>query len=39
MGQPMDHVLRSWLIAGRLGERLALDAEARVALYYAMVLA
>ncbi len=24
MGQPMEHVLRSWLIAGRLGERLDL---------------
>jgi HD-GYP domain-containing protein (c-di-GMP phosphodiesterase class II) len=39
MGQPMDHVLRSWLIAVRLGERLDMDAEARVALYYVMVLA
>ena len=39
MGQPMEHVLRSWLIAVRLGERLGLDPEARVALYYVMVLA
>jgi len=39
MGQPMEHVLRSWLIAGRLGERLGLGAEARVSLYYVMVLA
>jgi HD-GYP domain-containing protein (c-di-GMP phosphodiesterase class II) len=39
MGQPMEHVLRSWLIAVRLGERLGMDAEARVALYYVMVLA
>src|SRR6266496_2008721 len=39
MGQPMEHVLRSWLIAGRLGERLDLQAEARVSLYYVMVLA
>ena len=39
MGQPMEHVLRSWLIATRLGERLGLDAAARVALYYVMVLA
>jgi HD-GYP domain-containing protein (c-di-GMP phosphodiesterase class II) len=39
MGQPMEHVLRSWLIAVRLGERLDMDAEARVALYYVMVLA
>jgi hypothetical protein len=39
MGQPMEHVLRSWLIAVRLGERLDLGAEARVSLYYVMVLA
>lgn len=39
LGQPMEHVLRSWLIAVRLGERLDLKAEARVALYYVMVLA
>ena len=39
LGQPMEHVLRSWLIAVRLGERLGLKAEARVALYYVMVLA
>jgi HD-GYP domain-containing protein (c-di-GMP phosphodiesterase class II) len=39
LGQPMEHVLRSWLIAVRLGERLDLRAEARVALYYVMVLA
>jgi HD-GYP domain-containing protein (c-di-GMP phosphodiesterase class II) len=39
MGQPMEHVLRSWLIAVRVGERLGLDAGARVALYYVMVLA
>src|SRR6266568_502798 len=39
MGQPMEHVLRSWLIAVRLGERLELQAEARVSLYYVMVLA
>ena len=39
MGQPMEHVLRSWLIAGRLGERLGMGAEARVPLYYVMMLA
>ncbi len=39
MGQPMEHVLRSWLIAVRLGERLDIEAEARVALYYVMLLA
>src|SRR6266567_4239966 len=39
LGQPMEHVLRSWLIAVRLGERLDLGPEARVSLYYVMVLA
>jgi HD-GYP domain-containing protein (c-di-GMP phosphodiesterase class II) len=39
LGQPMEHGLRSWLIAVRLGERLGLGAETRVALYYVMVLA
>jgi hypothetical protein len=39
MGQPMEHVLRSWLIARRLGERLDLGSEARVSLYYVMMLA
>ncbi|HEX9035092.1 MAG TPA: HD domain-containing phosphohydrolase [Streptosporangiaceae bacterium] len=38
MGQPMEHVLRSWLIAVRLGERLGMDGEARVALYYVIAL-
>lgn len=32
LGQPMEHVLRSWLIAVRLGERLDLESGARVAL-------
>src|SRR5689334_4741095 len=35
----MEHVLRSWLIAGRLGDRQGLGAEARVTLYYVMMLA
>jgi hypothetical protein len=39
MGQPMEHVLRSWLIAVRLGDRMDLGSEARVSLYYVMVLA
>ncbi len=39
MGQPLEHVLRSWLIAVRLGDRVGLAAEARVALYYVMALA
>jgi hypothetical protein len=34
--RPMEHVLRSWLIAVRLGERLDLEPGARVALYYVM---
>ncbi len=39
MGQPMDHVLRSWLIARRLCERLDLGEEPRASLYYVLVLA
>jgi HD-GYP domain-containing protein (c-di-GMP phosphodiesterase class II) len=39
MGQPMEHVLRSWLIAARLGERLDPGPQARASLYYLMVLA
>jgi HD-GYP domain-containing protein (c-di-GMP phosphodiesterase class II) len=39
LGQPMEHVLRSWLIAARLGEHLGLGAEDRGALYYVSTLA
>lgn len=39
LGQPMEHVLRSWLIAARLSDRLGLEAEGRPALYYVMTLA
>jgi HD-GYP domain-containing protein (c-di-GMP phosphodiesterase class II) len=39
VGQPMEHVLRSWLIAVRLGERLGLGEQTRVSLYYVMMLA
>src|SRR6266487_4017788 len=39
MGQPMDHVLRSWLIARRLCERLDLGEEPRASLYYVLILA
>ena len=39
LGQPMEHVLRSWLIAARLGERLGLAEEDRVDLYYVAMLA
>ena len=39
LGQPMEHVLRSWLIAARLGDRLGLDEAERAALYYVALLA
>lgn len=39
LGQPMEHVLRSWLIAARLGERLGLDDPERAGLYYVSLLA
>ena len=39
LGQPMEHVLRSWLIASRLGARLGLDDAERAALYYVSMLA
>jgi TusA-related sulfurtransferase len=39
LGQPRDHVLRSWLIAGRVGERLGLEAGGRESLYYVVTLA
>ena len=39
LGQPMEHVLRSWLIAARLGEHLGVDASERGALYYVCTLA
>jgi HD-GYP domain-containing protein (c-di-GMP phosphodiesterase class II) len=39
LGQPMDHVLRSWAIAARLGEHLGLPPADRGALYYVVTLA
>src|SRR2546427_3194265 len=39
LGQPMEHVLRSWLIATRLAHHLGLDAEERAGLYYVVTLA
>ena len=39
MGQPMEHVLRSWLIAARLGDHIGIDAADRGALYYVVTLA
>src|SRR3990170_7572882 len=39
LGQPMEHVLRSCLIALRLGERMDLDDDERAVLYYVALLA
>jgi HD-GYP domain-containing protein (c-di-GMP phosphodiesterase class II) len=39
LGQPMEHVLRSWVIAARLGEHLGLEPDDRGALYYVATLA
>jgi hypothetical protein len=39
LGQPMDHVLRSWRIAAALGEHLGVEPEGRAALYYVVTLA
>ena len=39
MGQPMEHVLRSWLIAARLGDGLGVQGDSRGALYYVVTLA
>jgi HD-GYP domain-containing protein (c-di-GMP phosphodiesterase class II) len=38
LGQPMEHVLRSWRIASRLGEQIGLDDEERAQLFYIAVL-
>ena len=39
LGQPMEHVLRSWRIAARLGEHVDLDADEQASLFYIAVLA
>jgi HD-GYP domain-containing protein (c-di-GMP phosphodiesterase class II) len=39
LGQPMEHVLRSWVIAARLGDHLGVEPEDRAALYYVATLA
>lgn len=39
LGQPMEHVLRSWRIAARLAEHLGLDDDERASLYFIAVLA
>ena len=39
LGQPMEHVLRSWAIAARLGDHVGFEPEDRGALYYVATLA
>src|SRR5260370_27239568 len=39
VGQPLEHVLRSWLIAARLGDHVGLDREKRGSLFYTATLA
>ena len=39
LGQPMEHVLRSWVIAARLGDHVGLKPDDRGALYYVATLA
>lgn len=39
LGQPMEHVLRAWLIAARLGDHVGLERDQRGALYYMATLA
>jgi HD-GYP domain-containing protein (c-di-GMP phosphodiesterase class II) len=39
LGQPMEHVLRSWAIAARLGDQLGVEPEERGSLYYVATLA
>jgi HD-GYP domain-containing protein (c-di-GMP phosphodiesterase class II)/DNA-binding CsgD family transcriptional regulator len=39
LGQPMEHLLRSWLIAARMGDRLGLESDGRQRLYYVATLA
>jgi len=39
LGQPMEHALRSWRVAARLGERLGVPSDELGALYYVSTLA
>src|SRR5438552_481258 len=39
LGQPMEHVLRSWVIASRLGDHVGLEVDDRGALFYVASLA
>jgi len=34
LGQPMEHVLRSWVIAARLGDHMGVELDDRGALFY-----
>jgi HD-GYP domain-containing protein (c-di-GMP phosphodiesterase class II) len=39
LGQPMEHVLRSWQIAARLGAHVGMSSEQRPSLFYVAMLA
>ena len=39
LGQPMEHLLRSWRIAARLADRLAVPEDQRTSLFYVAMLA
>ncbi|MDP9219688.1 MAG: LuxR C-terminal-related transcriptional regulator [Actinomycetota bacterium] len=39
LGQPMEHILRSWRVAARLAKQVELDDDERASLYYIAVLA
>jgi HD-GYP domain-containing protein (c-di-GMP phosphodiesterase class II) len=39
LGQPMDHVLRSWRIASQLGDHVGIEPDQRADLYYVVTLA
>ena len=39
LGQPMEHVLRAWRVAARLGDHTGLEPQDRGALYYVSTLA
>lgn len=39
LGQPLEHVLRSWVIASRLGDHVGLERDEHDALYYVSTLA
>ncbi len=39
LGQPMEHVLRSWAIATRLGEHMGIEDDTAASLYYVATLA